>query len=63
VDLSDFFCISGVELGAGCGSVSIRFRPNLTFSPHHAKILFEVMEKTASEMTEKTGNVEERLHY
>ena len=48
-----FFCVLGVELGAGCGAVSIRFRPNLTFSPHHATILFEVMDKTASEINEK----------
>ena len=44
-----FFCL-GVELGGGSGTQSIRFRPSLTFSPHHANILFEVMDKVASEM-------------
>ena len=44
-----FFCL-GVELGGGSGAQSIRFRPSLTFSPHHANILFEVMDKVASEM-------------
>lgn len=41
---------NGVELGGGSGAQSIRFRPSLTFSPHHANILFEVMDKVASEM-------------
>lgn len=41
---------NGVELGGGSGTQGIRFRPSLTFSPHHANILFEVMDKVASEM-------------
>ncbi|XP_073245539.1 4-aminobutyrate aminotransferase, mitochondrial-like [Porites lutea] len=41
---------NGVELGGGCGAVSIRFRPTLTFLPRHADILLEIMDKVASEM-------------
>lgn len=41
---------NGVEMGGGCGETSIRFRPSLTFSSHHANILLEVMDKVASEM-------------
>lgn len=41
---------NGVEMGGGSGEVSIRFRPTLTFSPHHADILFEVMDTVASQM-------------
>ncbi|KAL9956103.1 hypothetical protein ACROYT_G037530 [Oculina patagonica] len=41
---------SGVEMGGGCGEASIRFRPSLTFSPHHANILLDVMDNVASEM-------------
>ena len=40
----------GVEMGGGCGETSIRFRPSLTFSSHHANILLEIMDKVASEM-------------
>ena len=40
----------GVEMGGGCGEASIRFRPTLTFSLHHANILLEVMDKVASEI-------------
>ena len=45
-----FVCVLGVELGGGCGAVSIRFRPTLTFLPRHADILLEIMDKVASEM-------------
>ena len=44
------YCVLGVELGGGCGAVSIRFRPTLTFLPRHADILLEIMDKVASEM-------------
>lgn len=41
---------NGVEMGGGSGEVSIRFRPTLTFSQRHADILFEAMDKVASQM-------------
>lgn len=37
-------------MGGGSGEVSIRFRPTLTFSQRHADILFEAMDKVASQM-------------
>ena len=40
----------GVEMGGGCGETSVRFRPSLTFSTHHANILLEIMDNVASEM-------------
>lgn len=46
----NFVLFLGVEMGGGCGEASIRFRPSLTFSPHHANILFDVMDNVASEM-------------
>ena len=30
----------GINLG-GCGEASIRFRPSLTFTPHHANIMLQ----------------------
>ena len=35
---------NGVHLG-GCGESSVRFRPSLTFAPHHANIMLDVMER------------------
>jgi len=34
----------GVHLG-GCGEKTVRFRPSLTFSPHHANIMLEKIEE------------------
>lgn len=44
------FSYAGVELGGGSGTHSIRFRPSLIFSAQHADILFEIMEKVASQI-------------
>lgn len=46
----NFVLFLGVEMGGGCGEASIRFRPSLTFSPHHANILLDVMDNVASQM-------------
>ena len=35
---------NGVHLG-GCGDETVRFRPSLTFTPNHADIMLETMEK------------------